>query len=289
MRTVTLEELLEAGCHFGHQVTRQNPKARDYVFEARDNIHIIDLAKTKEGLEQAAAFVKSLAAKPDSTMLVLGSKRQAEGVVSSEVKRAKDGSATGLYSVTNRWIGGIFTNFSEVSKNFKRLQDLTSNLQSEEEKAKFTKKEVSLWAKEKQKLESFYGGIVEMRKPPDAIFVIDTHLEQMAVFEARKMGVTTIGITDTNADPELIEYAIPANDDAVGSIELILTYIIDAWIEGRKEAVKKKVSEESQGTKETKEHPRQEADQKQESGRESSKKEVEVKSKKAKGKNTTKK
>ena len=240
MRTVTLEELLEAGCHFGHQVTRQNPKARDYVFEARDNIHIIDLAKTKEGLEQAAAFVKSLAAKPDSTMLVLGSKRQAEGVVSSEVKRAKDGSATGLYSVTNRWIGGIFTNFSEVSKNFKRLQDLTSNLQSEEEKAKFTKKEVSLWAKEKQKLESFYGGIVEMRKPPDAIFVIDTHLEQMAVFEARKMGVTTIGITDTNADPELIEYAIPANDDAVNSIKMIADLMAEAISEGKADFEKKK-------------------------------------------------
>ena len=127
MRTITLEELLEAGCHFGHQVTRQNPKARDFVFEARDGVHIIDLAKTKVGLEEAGVYVKSLA-KDGGTMVILGAKRQAAPIVASEVKRAQEAGATGLYSVTARWIGGLLTNFTEVTKNFKRLQMLTDLL-----------------------------------------------------------------------------------------------------------------------------------------------------------------
>lgn len=232
MRDVTLEELLEAGCHFGHQVTRQNPKARDFIFEARDNIHIIDLVKTKEGLEAAAAFVKVLAAK-GSSLLVLGTKRQAQGIVVEEVKRGANG---GLFSVTSRWIGGTFTNFEEVKKNFARLKDLEARLANEEERTKYTKKEVGLWERERAKLARFYGGIVDMQALPDAIVIIDTHVEDLAVREARKTGVTTVGIVDTNADPTSIDYPIPANDDAVGSIKLITSYIMDAWIEGRKQA-----------------------------------------------------
>ncbi|MBI2465411.1 30S ribosomal protein S2 [Candidatus Shapirobacteria bacterium] len=239
MREITLEELLEAGCHFGHQVTRHNPKSRDFVFEARDNIHIIDLAKTKEGLETAAGFVKDLAAK-NGTMIVLGAKRQARGIVAEEVKRGQDAkSAEGLFSVTNRWIGGTLTNFSEVSKNYKKLRDISYRLQSDEEKAKYTKKEVGQWEKERQKLETFYGGVADLKKTPNALFIIDTHLENLAVREAHAMGVTTVGIVDTNADPTVIDYPIPANDDAVGSIKLIVSYIIDAWIEGRKTGEKK--------------------------------------------------
>ncbi len=232
MKQISLEELLEAGCHFGHQVTRQNPKARDYVFEARDNIHIIDLGKTKEELEKAGAYVRNLA-KNGGTMIVLGAKRQAEGIVKEEVARAQQKNADGIYWVTNRWIGGILTNFTEITKNFKRLERLIANLASDEEKAKYTKKEISLWEKEKNKLLTFYGGVSTMKKIPDAVFIIDTHLENLAVREAHATGVTTIGITDTNADPTLIKYPIPANDDAVGSIQLITSYIIDAWIEGR--------------------------------------------------------
>lgn len=236
MREITLEELLEAGCHFGHQVTRQNPKAREFIFEARDNIHIIDLAKTKEGLEAAAAYVRDLAAKEGSSIIIVGAKRQARIIVEEEVKRAFQafGSQEGLFYVTNRWIGGTLTNFSEVSKNYKKLNDLDVRLKDDEEKAKYTKKEVGLWAKEKAKLESFYGGASDMKKLPDALFVIDTHLEELAVKEAQRMGVATVGIVDTNADPYLIDYPIPANDDAVGSLKLIISYIIDAWIEGRK-------------------------------------------------------
>lgn len=236
MKEVTLEELLEAGCHFGHQVTRQNPKARDFVFEARDNIHIIDLAKTKEGLEAAAAFIKEQASKAGSTMLVLGTKRQARDIIRGEVKRAHDtlGEGHGLFFVTSRWIGGTLTNFDEVAKNFKRLKDLTARLASDVEKAKHTKKEVGLWERARTNLEGFYGGIVDMRQRPDTLFIIDTHLEDLAVREAAKTGVTTVGIVDTNADPTAVDYPIPANDDAVGSIKLIASYIMDAWIEGRK-------------------------------------------------------
>lgn len=254
MRTVTLEELLEAGCHFGHQVTRQNPKAREFIFEARDNIHIIDLAKTKEGLEAAAAFVKALAQRGGS-LLIVGTKRQAKPIVEEEVKRAQDKDSgemqkdeqvptARLFTITDRWVGGVFTNFTEVAKNVKKLKDFTSRLQNEEEKAKYTKKEVGQWEKERQKLEALYGGILEMKKIPDAVFVIDTHIESLAVKEARRMNVTTLGVVDTNADPYLIDYPIPANDDAVGSIKLITSYIIDAWVEGMQSLLKKGESHE---------------------------------------------
>ena len=176
MRNVTLEELLEAGCHFGHQVSRHNPKARDYIFEARDNVHIIDLAKTKEGLDEAAEFVKKLAQKGGS-MIVLGAKRQAEPVVKEQAQRAKDAGVDGLYFVTNRWIGGTLTNFPEVSKNFTRLKDLTKFMDTPSEKARFTKKEIALMERERQKLNSFYWGIQDMKRTPDAVFIIDTHLE----------------------------------------------------------------------------------------------------------------
>lgn len=239
MREITLEELLEAGCHFGHQVTRQNPKARDYVFEARDNIHIIDLAKTKEELETAAGFIKSIAAR-SGNIIVVATKRQAKGIVEAQVKRATEEAGEGLFLVTNRWIGGILTNFSEVAKNYKKLDQFTKDLQDEHAQQGYTKKEIGQWAKERTKLQSFYGGVSEMKAIPDALFIIDTHMEALAVREALKMNVPTVGIVDTNADPTVINYPIPANDDAVGSIELITKYIIDAWIEGKKEGAKAK-------------------------------------------------
>lgn len=239
MREVTLEELLEAGCHFGHQVTRSNPKARDFIYEARDNIHIIDLVKTKQGLEEGAAFIKALAEKEGTSLVVVGTKRQARGIVEEVLRQAQDkGAGQGLYHITNRWVGGLLTNFSEVSKNFEKLKEISDNLQNEEFKAKYTKKEIGQWAKERQKLESLYGGVAKLTKKPDALFIIDSHLEDLAVREAIRMGVTTVAIVDTNADPDIIDYPIPANDDAVGSIKLITSYIIDAWIEGRQELSK---------------------------------------------------
>lgn len=234
MRTITLEELLEAGCHFGHQVTRQNPKARDFIFEERDNIHIIDLEKTKEGLEEAAAYVKEVA-KNGGTLLILGTKRQAQAVLEEEIKELKEKGIVDIFWVTKRWIGGTFTNFAEVSKNFRKLKDLKKRLADENEKALFTKREIGEWEKERQKLEGFYGGVASMEKVPDAIFVIDTHLEDLAIREAIAMNIKSVGITDTNSDPTVVDYPIPANDDAVGSIKLITQYILEAWKEGKKQ------------------------------------------------------
>jgi small subunit ribosomal protein S2 len=233
MKTISLEELLEAGCHFGHQVSRQNPKAREFIFEVRDGIHIIDLEKTKEGLEDAGKFVRDLA-KKGGTILVLGTKRQAETILKEEMSRLDAASSEGLYFVTKRWIGGTLTNFSEVAKNFKRLKDTSERLQNKQERASYTKKEISEWEKERVKLESFYGGIAQMTKTPDALFIIDTHQERAAAEEALKMGTPTVGITDTNSDPMIINYPIPANDDAAGSLKLIISYVFDAWMEGKK-------------------------------------------------------
>jgi small subunit ribosomal protein S2 len=254
MKQITLEELLEAGCHFGHQVTRSNPKARDFVFEARDNIQIIDLAKTRQGLEEAIDFVRNLGER-GGNLLVVGTKRQARQIIDEEIARAKEllkddktDSINKLFYITQRWIGGILTNFPEVSKNFKKLTDLEEKLVSPEEKAKYTKKEVGQWDKERQRLDSFYQGIVNMRQKPDALFIVDSHLENLAVREALAVGVPTVAIVDTNADPFLIDYPIPANDDAVGSIKLIVSYIIDAWVEGIKNQKPPKV-EKAEGDK----------------------------------------
>ncbi len=247
MKEITLEELLEAGCHFGHQVTRSNPKARDFIFESRDNIHIIDLAKTKGGLEEAAAFIKALASKGGS-LVVVGTKRQAQAIVEEEIKRARLASSEQggekIFYITNRWVGGLLTNFAEVSKNFKKYADFVTDLQDDEVKARYTKKEIGGWEKEKNKLENLYGGVAKITKMPDALFIIDSHLEDLAVREALVMSIPTVALVDTNADPSIIDYPIPANDDAVGSIKLIVDYIIDAWIEGRKEEVKQREVQE---------------------------------------------
>ncbi len=255
MKQITLEQLLEAGCHFGHQVTRSNPKARDFVFEARDNIQIIDLVKTKEGLDEASQFVKSLGQRGGS-FLVVGTKRQAKEIIVSEVKRVrelleneeKDKNGK-LFYITQRWIGGILTNFSEVSKNFKKLKDLKIKVSNPEEKARYTKKELGLFEKEIQRLENFYSGILDMTGKPDALFVIDCRLEDLAVREANSTKVETVAIVDTNADPYLIDHPIPANDDAVGSIKLIVSYILDSWYEGVK--LQKPATTETQKDNET--------------------------------------
>jgi len=260
MREISLEELLEAGCHFGHQIIRSNPKARDFVFESRDNIQIIDLAKTKESLEEAAEFIKNTA-QNGGTLIVVGTKRQAQAVVKEEVERAKEllkkevsDQPDSLFYIADRWVGGILTNFSEISKNLKKLKDLTEKVSNERLQEGYTKKEVGLWDKERQRLELLYGGISSIEKTPDALFIIDSHLEDLAVREANKMNVPIAAIVDTNANPEVIDYPIPANDDAVGSIKLLTSYIIDAWIEGKKaQASDAKVQKAKEIKKETKE------------------------------------
>ena len=274
MKEITLEQLLEAGCHFGHQVTRSNPKARDFIFEARDGIHIIDLAKTKEGLEEAAKYLKNLGKTPGSTLLIVGTKRQSHETLLKELDRVKGTikGDSGLFYVTNKWIGGLLTNFPEVSKNFKKLIDLTHNLATPSAQEGYTKKEIGGWGKEKEKLNGFYGGVFQMTKRPDALFIIDSRLEDLAVREALRMNVPTVAITDTNADPALVDYSIPANDDAVGSLELIIGYLMDAWAEGKKSV--KEVSAEASKGKEKPAAPAKEKPAKKESREEAPKKEV---------------
>lgn len=246
MKNISLEELLEAGCHFGHQVARSNPKSRDFIFEARDGIHIIDLGKTKECLEDAGKFIKSVGQTPGSNLVIVGTKRQAQEILKSELDRVTGEikGDPGLFTVTNKWIGGLLTNFSEVSKNFKKLNDLEHKLNTPSEQEGYTKKEIGDWGKEKEKLESFYGGVYKMNKKPDAMFIIDSHLEHLAVAEATKMGVTTVAITDTNSDPLIVDYPIPANDDAVGSLQLVIGYILDSWKEGKSSIKEEKPKEE---------------------------------------------
>lgn len=236
MRQITLEELLEAGCHFGHQVNRRNPKANRYIFEARQGVNIINLESTQEGLMAAAEYVKSLAEKGGS-LVVVGTKRQAQAIVQEEVARAREATPDSIYFITSRWIGGIFTNFEEVKKNFKKLVDLEKIITSPD-RGGYTKREVGLFEKELIKLKDIYGGLYTIKQAPDAVFIIDTHGENTAVREAARVGLTTIGITDTNADPSEVDYSIPANDDAVGSIKLITSFLIDAWLEGSKEKAK---------------------------------------------------
>ena len=236
MHDITLEELLEAGCHFGHQVNRRNPKADDYIYEARSNVHIINLEKTREGLVAAGEYLKNLASNGGSVIFV-GTKRQAKQIVTDEVERARSEGAKATFYVTSRWIGGTLTNFSEVSKNFKKLKEIGEFLKAGKDEG-YTKRELLMMEKEKEKLMILYGGIVDLEKLPDALIIIGTQLEVTAVREAISNGVATVGITDTNADPSVIDYPIPANDDAVGSIKLITSYLVDAWIEGAKIGIK---------------------------------------------------
>lgn len=233
MRQITLEELLEAGCHFGHQVNRRNPKANRYIFEARSGVHIINLEDTQKGLIEAANYVKELATKGGS-LVVVGTKRQAQQIVKEEVEKARETTPDTIHYVTYRWIGGIFTNFEEVKKNFKKLAEYERIVNSSD-RGGYTKREVVLMDKELSKLKEIYGGITGLKSIPDAVFVVDTHGEGTAIREASRVGLTTIGITDTNADPSEVTYSIPANDDAVGSIKLITSYLVGAWIEGAKD------------------------------------------------------
>lgn len=235
MREVTLEELLEAGCHFGHQVNRRNPKADVFIFESRSNIHIINLEKTKEGLVAAGKYLLDLSSK-GGYIIFVGTKRQAKEIVREEVEKARQAGGKGIFYVTSRWVGGTLTNFSEVSKNFKRLGQLNEFIKSPQQE--YTKREIVLFTRERDKLANLYEGIAEMEKVPDALVIIGTQLETTAVREAIKNNVTTVGIVDTNADPTIIDYPIPANDDAVGSIKLITSYLVDAWIEGAKIGIK---------------------------------------------------
>jgi len=235
---ITLKELLEAGCHFGHQVTRWNPKMKPYIFTARDGIHVFDLAKTKEGLEAACAFVKELVSQ-GGKIIFLGTKRQVKKVI-VEVAKEK-----GMPYVNQRWLGGTFTNWGEIRGRIERMQEMKEKREKGEFN-KFTKKERILIDREISKLEKFFGGLAGLEELPEALFVIDIKREIAAVREANKMGIKVVALVDTNCDPDLVDYVIPGNDDASGSVELVVRKIGEAC---NTEAQKKKETQKKTKTK----------------------------------------
>lgn len=224
MPNVTMRELLEAGVHFGHQTNNWNPKMKKYVFGARNGIYIIDLQKTVDQTRKACDFVKSLVS-DGKRILFVGTKKQAKEVVELEAKRA------GMGFVTNRWLGGMLTNYQTVKQSIDRLKKIEALKDSPEWK-EMPKKEQSKMDKELGKLQKSLGGIKDMRKLPSAVFIIDTIQEHIAIKEAKKLGIATVAVVDTNSDPQNIDYVIPGNDDAIRSVSLFAKLIADSCIEG---------------------------------------------------------
>lgn len=225
MQSVNLKDLLEAGCHFGHKSERWHPKAAQFIYQAREGIHIIDLAKTKERLEQAAEFIQSLG-KDGKNLLFVGTKRQASSIIKSEAERVE------APYFCQRWIGGFLTNWETVHQNLEKIRRL------EEEQTSgawdvFPKHERLKLRRYLNRLKFFYGGVSSLDQIPDALFVVDIRREKVAVSEARKKGIPIIGIVDTNSDPTQVDYSIPANDDAISSVEFIVKYIAEAYREGK--------------------------------------------------------
>ncbi|HIV75753.1 MAG TPA: 30S ribosomal protein S2 [Candidatus Pseudogracilibacillus intestinigallinarum] len=225
MSVISMKQLLEAGVHFGHQTRRWNPKMKKYIFTERNGIYIIDLQKTVKKIEEAYNFVRQLS-EDGGTVLFVGTKKQAQESVKEEANRS------GMYFVNQRWLGGTLTNFQTIRKRINRLKQI----ETMEEDGTFDvlpKKETVNLLKEKERLIKFLGGIKDMKKLPDALFVIDPRKEAIAIAEARKLGIPIIGIVDTNCDPDEIDYVIPANDDAIRAVKLLSGKIADAIIEGR--------------------------------------------------------
>jgi small subunit ribosomal protein S2 len=225
MSVVSMKQLLECGVHFGHQTRRWNPKMKPYIFTERNGVYIIDLQKTVKGLEKAYDFVRSVAQNGGSVLFV-GTKRQAQDTICEEAQRC------GQFYINQRWLGGLMTNFMTIRKRVQRMVELQKH-EAENDWGTYTKKEISLFRKELAKLEKYLLGIKEMRSLPDALFVIDPRREDIAVMEARKLHIPVISIVDTNCDPEVIDYPIPGNDDAIRAIKLICGLMANAVIEGR--------------------------------------------------------
>ncbi|MES3037855.1 MAG: 30S ribosomal protein S2 [Bdellovibrionota bacterium] len=226
MAQVTMKEMLDAGVHFGHQTQRWNPKMKPYVYTARGGIHIVDLQKTVVMANKAAEFVKEIAAQ-GGRLIFVGTKKQAIEPIQEAAQRC------GQYYVTKRWLGGMLTNFETIKSSIDRLK----RIDQMKEKGEFnflTKKERAKMDKEYLRLSEFLNGIREMKDTPSAMFVVDLPKEHIAVAEARRLGIPVIAIADTNSDPEMIEYAIPGNDDAIRSIKLFTNLVADAFIEGAK-------------------------------------------------------
>ena len=224
MAVVAMKQLLEAGVHFGHQTRRWDPRMAEYIFQARNGIHIIDLQKSSKKLDEAYYFVKSQV-EEGKTVLFVGTKKQAQECMKDAAIKC------GMYYVDQRWLGGMLTNFDTIQKRIKRLKDLET-MQEDGTFDVLPKKEVILLKKEMEKLEKNLGGIKEMDKLPGVIFLVDPKKERIAILEARKLNIPVVGLVDTNCNPQDVDYVIPGNDDAIRAVKLIADCIADAVIEG---------------------------------------------------------
>ena len=225
MAVVAMKQLLEAGVHFGHQTRRWDPKMAEYIFQARNGIHIIDLQKTSKKIDEAYAFLKEQA-EEGKTVLFVGTKKQAQECVKDAAIKS------GMYYVDQRWLGGMLTNFETIRTRVQRLKDLET-MQEDGTFDRLPKKEVILLKKEMEKLERNLGGIKEMDKLPGVIFLVDPKKEHIAILEAKKLNIPVIGLVDTNCNPEEVDYAIPGNDDAIRAVKLIADVMANAVIEGK--------------------------------------------------------
>ena len=225
MAVVAMKQLLEAGVHFGHQTRRWDPKMAEYIFQARNGIHIIDLQKTSKKIDEAYAFLKEQV-EEGKTVLFVGTKKQAQECVKEAAEKS------GMYYIDQRWLGGMLTNFETIRARVQRLKDL-EKMQEDGTFDVLPKKEVILLKKEMEKLEKNLGGIKEMEKVPGVIFLVDPKKEHIAVLEAKKLGIPVIGLVDTNCNPEEVDYAIPGNDDAIRAVKLITDVMANAIIEGK--------------------------------------------------------
>lgn len=238
---VSMKQLLEAGAHFGHRTRRWNPKMQPYIFAERKGIHIIDLQKTLKSIEDAYEFIKN-ASMERKRVLFVGTKKQAQQIVADEARRC------GEYFVNNRWLGGLLTNFKTIRSRIDKLEQLTEYVESEEF-SKLPKKEQANIRRNLDKLEKNLGGLRGLKKVPDVLFVVDPKKEEIAVREANMLGIPIVATVDTNCDPDVIDYVIPANDDAIRTIMLITSKIADAIIEGKEgniESLEEAISEENE-------------------------------------------
>lgn len=225
MVSISLKELLEAGVHFGHQTKKRNPKMKKYIYNERNGIHIIDLQQTIKLFDDASRFMSNISAQGRSILFV-GTKKQAQDPIAEEAERA------GMPYVNQRWLGGLLTNFATLKKSMKKFKDL-EKMKLDGDFEHFSKKDASRLEKKYKKMEKLFSGIKEMENPPDVLFVIDPRKESIAVSEAQKLNVPVVAVVDTNCDPDLINYVIPGNDDAIRAIKLFASRISDAILEGK--------------------------------------------------------
>ncbi|HWF92221.1 MAG TPA: 30S ribosomal protein S2 [Terriglobales bacterium] len=239
MANITMKELLEAGVHFGHQTKRWNPRMKEYIFGERNGIYIIDLQKTLKMFKEASKFVQDLAA-DGKVVLFVGTKRQAQDAIAEEAQRC------GMFYINQRWLGGLLTNWVTVQKSVKRLKEL-DEMATDGRYELLPKKEVIKLERERKHLQANLAGIKDMTRLPDAVFVIDSNKEQIAVREARKLGIPVVAVVDTNCDPTEVDYVIPGNDDALRAIRLFASKIADSAYEGRQMLTDKQMADINAG------------------------------------------